>query len=479
MAPAPTLLRPALSGIALVIAIVVALYVGIGAIKARLGDSFETERAISDAQRATDLAIRRQLVEESAVRGFVGSGRRVLLEPYVMARAQIATTFETLDAAIFRLDMPEERAYVSQAAVLNGQWEMLVARPLLGDRHRRDAAFLEVRGKTLVDRYRAAINHVDRALAARAALETSAAAIAVSRVGVIGVLAVVFVGLVVVLSLRAQTRLGRELLVERRVAEAMQRGLLQSSLPSVANLGLDASYVPAGREALVGGDWYDIYPLPDGRVMFSIGDVAGHGIEAAILMSRAREAIVALGYDASDPAHVLARANDVLLLQNSQMATVIFGYVDPRTRAITYACAGHPPPLLAAPDAAPVYLGYGGIPLGIFGDQVYENVSVTAEPGGALVLYTDGLIERTRDLFAGENELRAAVDAEGHAGFDRLATRVHKTIFGESVPGDDAAIVTIAFLETIATLRGDGDDDRDASGLHSDEPAGRVSAPRG
>jgi len=454
----PTLLRPLLSALALVIAIVVALVFGVGAIKQTLGDAFATERAISDGERYASLAIRRQLDEETAIRGFVASGRQLFLKPYTDATRDFDATFDALGAALVAAGLGDEQSFVTQARGTNQQWQLLVARPLLADRHRRDTQFLEVRGKTLVDRYRAAIAHVDRALLARATLETTAAALAVSRVGILGILAVVLVALVLVLSLRAQSRLGRELLVERRVAYAMQRGLLQSSLPSVASIVFDASYVPAGREALVGGDWYDVHALADGRVMFSIGDVAGHGIEAAIVMSRAREAVVALGFNASDPASVLARANDVLLLQNSQMATAIFGYVDPRTRTVTYASAGHPPPLLlAAADALPRFLPYGGLPLGVLARQSYTNESFTAPSGSALILYTDGFTERTRDMLAGEKALIAAATETGRAGFDRYATRIHRRIFGDGAPNDDAAILTIAFAEDVAA---DCDDER-------------------
>ncbi len=441
-----TLLRPLLFALAIVVAIVVALYFGVGAIKHTLGEAFATEGAISDAQRNADLVIRRQLDEETAIRGYVGSGRRLFLEPYAEATREFGSTFDALGEALVRAGLGEERPFVVQARATNHQWQMLVARPLLANRHRRDAQFLEVRSKTLVDRYRAAIGHVDRALLARGALETTAAALAVSRVGILGVLAVVLVGLVLVLSLRAQSRLGRELLVERRVAYAMQRGLLQASLPDVASIAFDASYVPAGREALVGGDWYDVHALPDGRVMFSIGDVAGHGVDAAIVMSRAREAIVALGLDATDPAHVLARANDVLLLQNSQMATAIFGYVDPPTRTVTYASAGHPPPLLAATDAPPRFLPYGGLPLGVFPRLTYASERFVAPSGSALVLYTDGFTERSRDMLSGERALIVAATELGKAGFESLATRIHRHIFGDGAPNDDAAIVTIAFV---------------------------------
>lgn len=466
-----SLLRPLLSALALVAAIVVVLYLGIGAIKGTLRTAFATQRALGDVQRYTGRAISGQLDEEAAIRGFVGSGRRLYLEPYALATREFAVTLDGLSDALVRAGLPEERGSVEQAAATNRQWQELVARPLLRDRARSDRTFVEVRGKTLVDRYRASIAQIDRAVRNATARETTAAALAVSRVSGIGLVTVVLVAIVLFFSLRVQSRMGRELDAERRVVAAMQRGLLQASLPTVPSIEFDASYVPAGREAYVGGDWYDVLALPDGRVMFSIGDVAGHGVEAAVVMSRAREAIVALGYAESDPARVLARANDVLILQQSQVATAIFGYVDPASRTVTYALAGHPPPLVAGPTTRPTILGYGGVPLGIVRDQIFENQSFVAEPGSAIVLYTDGFTERTRDVFAGERALVAAATELGTAGYASFATRIHRKIFGDVVPGDDAVVVTIAFAASVPDAL---DEDRDGATPRAVVVEGRV-----
>ena len=467
-----SLLRPLLSALALVAAIVVVLYVGIGTIKATLRTAFETQRALGDVQRYTGLAISRQLDEEAAIRGFVGSGRRLYLEPYAAATREFAFTFDALSDALVRAGLPEERASVAQAAEMNRQWQDLVARPLLADRQRRDRAFVEVRGKTLVDRYRAAIAQIDRAVRDATTREMTAAALAVSRVSGIGLVTVLLVGIVLLISLRAQSRMGRELDAERRVAAAMQRGLLQASLPLVASIAFDASYVPAGREAFVGGDWYDVLALPDGRVLFSIGDVAGHGVEAAVVMSRAREAIVALGYAETDPARVLARANEVLILQQSQVATAIFGYVDPVSRTIVYALAGHPPPLVAGPTTRPTIRPYGGVPLGIVRGHIFENETFVAEPGSAIVLYTDGFTERTRDVSAGECALLDAAAELGKSGYGSFATRIHRKIFGDVVPSDDALVVTMTFAPSVADA---SDEDRDGkSALRAEATRGRV-----
>lgn len=443
--PRSSLIRPALLAFAVVFAMVVAIVLGVGSIKRTLDDAFSAQRAIAEAQRFSALVVRAQLDEELGLRGFVASGRTMFLAPYRVASAAMPTTVAYLEDALVRADLAGERPFVAEASALNESWRMTVARPMLANRRRRDMQFLAVRGKTLVDRYRAALGHVERALVRRAAAETEAATLAVSRVGLVAVSAVMLVGAITAISLRRQSQLGRKLIDERRITYAMQRGLLQESLPTIPGIAVDASYVPAGREALVGGDWYDVYVLRDGRVMFAIGDVAGHGIAAAVVMSRAREAIVALGTHSSDPASVLARANDVLVLQQSTMATAIFGYVDPRARTMVYASAGHPPPLFVDAAGSASFLPYSGVPLGLMADQQFVNHSVVASGGSTLFFYTDGFTERTRDMLAGERALLEAAPTAIAQGPGHLAWRMHRRIFGEAPPNDDAAMLTFAF----------------------------------
>lgn len=448
-----TFIRPVLFAIALVSTIALSLFASVAVIKRTLGDAFATEQAINDAQRYAALSTSTQLDEETGVRGYVVSGRKFFLTSYYEASRRMIGTPAALSDALARAGLPEERRFVNEAHAVNAMWRAQVAGPLMLKRHRRDAQYLQVRGKSLSDRYRAALRHIERAVAVRATAETTAAALAVSRVGLLGLLGVLLIGFVIAFSLRQQTRLGRELALERRATHAMQRGLLQQSLPKLESIVLDASYVPAARESLVGGDWFDVYVRRDGRIMFSIGDVAGHGIAAAVVMSRAREAIVALGAHADDPASVLANANDVLIMQDSKMATAIFGYVDPATGSVTYASAGHPPPLIVSAAGSASFLPYGGVPLGLLHDQHYVSHSLVAERGTALFFYTDGLTEHTRDMIAGERALLAVAPALVAHGTERLATRMHRHIFGETAPRDDAAILSIAFVGPVAADR--------------------------
>ncbi len=201
---------------------------------------------------------------------------------------------------------------------------------------------------------------------------------------------------------------------EHRVAEALQRAFLPAGLPEVPGIGIDAHYVPGAAEADVGGDWYDVFELADGRIALSVGDVVGRGLQAAAVMGQARQAIRTVAWEDHTPASVLHRAGRVLTLayKGETMATAVFGVLDPVALTITYACAGHPAPLLGTPDGRVETLPAGGVPLGIEHGGAPPVWTIPLPRGSRLVLYTDGLILSTRDPAQGEAALAAAIRAE-------------------------------------------------------------------
>ncbi len=229
---------------------------------------------------------------------------------------------------------------------------------------------------------------------------------------------------------------------EHHVAETLQRALLPEILPSNPSAVLDAAYRPAAGESIVGGDWYDAFELPDGRIGISIGDVAGHGLSAAVVMGEARQAVRASTYDARSPGEVLARANQ-MLRSAPMMVTALVGIYDPRTSIFTYASAGHPPPLVIAPDGHAFMLPNGDLPLGVIEDLAPTPWTFTLSPGTLLVLYTDGIVEFERDVFFGESALISAsidelADLSAHP-----ARSVQDRVFGSKPNVDDVATMTL------------------------------------
>jgi serine phosphatase RsbU (regulator of sigma subunit) len=234
--------------------------------------------------------------------------------------------------------------------------------------------------------------------------------------------------------------------IEKRITDQLQEDFQKRQLPVLHNVGFSATYVPAST-GMTGGDWYDAYELPDGRIMFSIGDVAGHGVDGAMTMTRAREAILAVALGASDPGEVLERANVALMLQDTKFATAICGYVDPSTLRVSYATAGHPPAIMVGLDGVAQHLLYDGLPLGVALDSRYPSFEVQVEHGAILVLYTDGLLEYDRDLLAGERRILETVSEIALRRLDNPAAAIRDAIFTGYAPTDDVAIMTITFSE--------------------------------
>ena len=189
----------------------------------------------------------------------------------------------------------------------------------------------------------------------------------------------------------------RTLLYEREhdLAVSLQHSLLPEALPSLDGIDLAGHYAAGGTGVEVGGDWYDAVRRPDGIVHLSVGDVIGKGIGAAMLMGRHRNAFRAYAYECASPAEIVRRM--IRHVDSDEMIiTVACVAVDPYTRELTYACAGHLPPLLVDDDRHTVTRldGASAPPLGVAEPQEIDEASIELGGPRTLVMYTDGLIER-------------------------------------------------------------------------------------
>jgi serine phosphatase RsbU (regulator of sigma subunit) len=240
-------------------------------------------------------------------------------------------------------------------------------------------------------------------------------------------------------SLATQARLSR---LDRAAALALQRSLLPARPPSVAGLDVAARYLP-GAEVGVGGDWYDLFELPSGSIGIVIGDVAGNGLHAAVVMGRIRSALRAYALETDDPADVLTRLDrKVQLFEPDAMATVLYCQLDPSLTTLTVANAGHPPPVVAAPGKAPVLLkSRPDLPIGAYRTATRHNTHATLAPGACLFLYTDGLIERRgRPLKTGIDTLLRAVPC---APAEVMCTAAVDTLLADHTATDDIAILAV------------------------------------
>jgi serine phosphatase RsbU (regulator of sigma subunit)/CheY-like chemotaxis protein len=229
---------------------------------------------------------------------------------------------------------------------------------------------------------------------------------------------------------------------EHDIAETLQRSLLPKHLPRVRGVEVAVRYRPGGLGTSVGGDWYDVIPLDDGRVALSIGDIMGRGTRAAAVMGQVRTALRA--YALQDlPPGVTMRSLDRLLqdLGEDAMATAALLVLDPVQRRLEVVSAGHPPPLLVERDGTASFVECEPhTPLGVIEAPIYQ-ASVRQVPAGALLLlYTDGLVEeRDENLADGLERLRTSVDAS----IERL-DELCDSVLEKMVPGeknDDIALL--------------------------------------
>jgi anti-sigma regulatory factor (Ser/Thr protein kinase) len=230
--------------------------------------------------------------------------------------------------------------------------------------------------------------------------------------------------------------------------------LLPAELPVVDGLRLSASYVPGAANA-GGGDFYDAFFLEDDRIAVAIGDAAGHGAGAIATMNVARQAIRSAFFDGARPADVLRRANRAILRSDSPaIVTTVVGVIDPATLQLRYACAGHPPPIVATADGtfASLPAPPTTIPLGAMPHHATSEQSVTLPVDALVALYTDGCVDLDRDADAGTRAFGEALAEARKLKPNKPAATIDRAIFGTRERADDAAILTIAPEPTLAHL---------------------------
>src|SRR6266487_5826147 len=192
---------------------------------------------------------------------------------------------------------------------------------------------------------------------------------------------------------------------ERATALTLQRSLLPTGLSAPSSVEVRHRYLPGSKMIEVGGDWYESIALPGGRVALVVGDVAGHGVRAAVTMGRLRTAIHTLAMLEMPPAQTLQQLNELMQelgAREPHFATCVYGIFDAVSGMLEVASAGHLPPLLVRPDDTIEFLDVSpSPPLGI-GIGPIQSRSIKIDDGSLLVLYTDGLVEnRTRDIDEG------------------------------------------------------------------------------
>jgi serine phosphatase RsbU (regulator of sigma subunit) len=234
---------------------------------------------------------------------------------------------------------------------------------------------------------------------------------------------------------------------QKQFADTMQRSLLPRHRPELAALDVAAVYESAARVE-VGGDVYDFLELADGRLAVVLGDVTGHGIEATADMAMAKFVFRSLAREHPEPADFLSAANDVVVgeIAPGKFITMAYVTVDGDSGAVACAAAGHPPPRVVGPDGSVTALESIGLVLGVDAAQEYEEVQAELARGGAVVLYTDGVIEARRDgELYGVERLDSLLAANASLSAEALARVVVENCraFAGGELTDDCAVVVI------------------------------------
>ncbi len=228
---------------------------------------------------------------------------------------------------------------------------------------------------------------------------------------------------------------------DRIAVASLQRSLVPSVLPAVTGAEMAARYVP-GR-GVVGGDWYDVFTLPSGELCVAMGDVAGSGLPAAVIMGRMRSALRAYALETTDPAEVLGRLDRKMQhFEPDALATVLYAVIDPALDRMRVCLAGHFPPVIARPgQPAELARAAAGLMIGVSPAAQRQVTTVPIPPGALLCFYTDGLIERPGEpIDDGLERLRRVVTAESP---EVACSAVMGALVGNETTRDDIALLMI------------------------------------
>ena len=399
---------------------------------------------------AAAAVLQHQLDEETGVRGFAASGQRVFLEPYERARNASAAEFDRLsDALPPAAANGREGRLVRDLRALNAEWLRTVAEPIVAGAGTEGGHRL-LRGKALIDRFRAEIAPLRDYFAVRNRTESERRDTAIRTTSVVSVLAIAVIVVEIVAFGMLISRMTRELDRERGFVEFLQSAA-SVRLVAPQHLAVGTTYRSATRGARIGGDVFDVYALDEDRTLIVIGDVSGKGLTAAVDTTFVRFALRTLASEGLAPDEIVRRFDALYRDANpspESFVTLFAGIHDRRASTLAYVNAGHeacwvrrgPRVELLAPTGPIVGLG----------ELAFAGASVPLGAGDLLVLATDGLTE-ARDPRGGFMPIEqvsawiaGAPDRTPQALVDAVVANV--TRYARSRITDDLAVLAVAPL---------------------------------
>ncbi|MFR9806418.1 SpoIIE family protein phosphatase [Pseudonocardia sp. RS010] len=231
---------------------------------------------------------------------------------------------------------------------------------------------------------------------------------------------------------------------EHEVAVTLQRSLLPQELPELDRLAVATRYNPGTEGTEAGGDWFDVLDLADGRVALVVGDVVGRGPSAAAVMGQLRSALAANLVNGQSPATALEQLDlFARRVTGARASTVACAVVDTDSGVLRYACAGHPPPLVAGPDGVRLLDGGRGTPLGVAGRPPFAEAEGRIDPGETILLCSDGLFERRTEVIDdGMDRLAETFGSlAGHRPADMVDVLLERMLDEEGAPDDTVVVL--------------------------------------
>jgi serine phosphatase RsbU (regulator of sigma subunit)/anti-sigma regulatory factor (Ser/Thr protein kinase) len=233
----------------------------------------------------------------------------------------------------------------------------------------------------------------------------------------------------------------------RTVIDAFQRTFLPDVLPFVPGLRVATKYLPAASAVGIGGDWYDTFALPSGDIVLAIGDVAGHGMPAASLMGKMRNALRAQALMGGGPAEIVSRLDGFHRhFGEGELVTLLFGILARDLTRFRFVAAGHAPPLVVRTDGATFATnGHASPPLGLAHPPTFSEAEIGLVPGTSVLLYTDGLVERRDESLEDglERLRRAAARIVASSEPVEAITELVDEVLGPGRPADDVALMLV------------------------------------
>lgn len=446
----------------------IALVVGAGALLVALGVSLLLVNTVklhhsADATGRSDeylvavINLERVVVDaETGLRGYVITGRSLFLEPTRDARQGYAKAKGALSRAA-----ADDGAFIGEATALEHAADAYMTGYLprtlslaAQDRAASRAYAITLEGKQMVDAVRARAAALERLVSARERTRQGAAKTDASHSTVEAILVLIlltagtlllglFLGSLVLSRERARQR-------SERTVDVLRQSLLPTSLPAIPGCELAVRFHPAQEAELVGGDFYDVFAVSDGRWAIIVGDVCGKGAEAAAVTAMARWTLRSLASWSVGPDEALRFLNRAMLGEGLEGRFITVAYllltVENGTARVSLACAGHPPAILVPSSGDPRVLPSRGTLLGVWPDIRLQITELALEHGDTILLYTDGVSD------PGPGPERQAADAlRDHArgaGADQLAdTLARYATQPREAQRDDIAIVAVQFTD--------------------------------